>query len=279
MWSLKDLFDDAFLISIVDVGAALSETPPYQPMLDAGLARIIGFEPNPLECERLNKTFGLPHRFFPCFIADGRPSVFHETNWVLTGSLFPPNTLLLEHFQNLSEVVTPLAKHLVNTVRLDDIAEIDDVDFFKIDVQGGELAAFQNAERVLAGTLVIQTEVEFVELYEKQPLFADVDRFLRASGFQFHTFNGFGTRAFKPLIANDDINQGFRQFLWSDAIYVRDWMKLDALSASKLQKYAVLAHDLLGSFDLAHLILSALDRKTGGDVASVYLSRLVEEQA
>ncbi|MBL8395821.1 MAG: FkbM family methyltransferase [Candidatus Accumulibacter sp.] len=277
MWSLKELLTDVSLISIVDIGAALGETPPYQPMVDAGWARVIGFEPDPVECERLNNTFGSPHRFFPCFVADGRPSVFHETNWVLTGSLFHPNSPLLEHFQNLAEVVTPVAEHPVDTVRLDDIDEIDDVDFFKIDVQGGELAVFQNAQRILADTLVIQTEVEFVELYEKQPLFADVDRFLRANGFQFHTFNGFGMRAFKPLIPADDINQGFRQFLWSDAIYVRDWMKLDALSQRKLQTYALLAHDLLGSYDLAHLVLGALDKKTGGNLASAYLDRLIAE--
>jgi len=275
MWSLKDFLADPFLINIVDVGAALNETPPYQQLVDAGWARIMGFEPNVAECERLNKNFGHPHRFFPYFIGDGKQSVFHETNWTLTGSLFSPNSPLLERFQNLSEVVTPIARHVVDTHRLDNIAEVDDVDFFKIDVQGGELAVFQNAERLLAGALVIQTEVEFLELYENQPLFADVDRFLRQNGFQFHTFNGFGMRAFKPLIANDDLNQGFRQFLWSDAIYVRDWMRLDALPALKLQKYAMLAHDLLGSYDLAHLILSALDKQTGGSVASAYLERLL----
>jgi hypothetical protein len=103
-----------------------------------------------------------------------------------------------------------------------------------------------------------------------------VDIFLRGNGFQFHTFNGFGSRAFKPLVINGDINAGFRQALWSDALYVRDWMHLEALDKLKLQKYAVLAHDLLKSFDLAHLVLVALDRKIGGSFAATYLTRLVK---
>lgn len=276
MWSLLEFFPEEFKINILDVGAAFSERPPYQSLVDAGRARIIGFEPNPQECERLNREYGKPHSFFPYFVGDGRQAIFHETNWALTGSLYEPNSPLLEKFQNLAEVVTPVATHSVSTTRIDDIVEIDDVDFIKIDVQGSELAVFQNALRALSGTLLIQAEVEFLELYRGQPMFADVDIFLRGNGFQFHAFNGFGSRAFKPLVVNNDINTGIRQALWSDALYVRDWMRLEELSAIKLRKYAVLAHDLLQSFDLTHLVLTSLDHKVGGSLAATYLKRLVE---
>jgi hypothetical protein len=167
-----------------------------------------------------------------------------------------------------------VARHAVSTTRIDDIAEIDNVDLFKIDVQGAELAVFRHASRALARALVVQTEVEFVELYRGQPLFADVDTFLRSQGFQFHAFNGISGRAFKPLVFNNDPNAPIRQALWSDAIYVRDWMRLDELDTDRLQKYAALAHDLLGSYDLAHLVLEALDRKVRGNLAARYLQRL-----
>jgi FkbM family methyltransferase len=225
-------------------------------------------------CEQLNREYGKPHPFFPLFVGDGGPATFHETNWAPTGSLYPPNSRLLEKFQNLAEVVTPVASHAVNTTRLDDIAEVSDIDFIKIDIQGSELVAFQNASRVLSSAVLIQTEVEFVELYRGQPMFADVDTFLRANGFQFHTLNGFSGRAFKPLVANGDVNSAFRQALWSDAVYARDWMRLEDLSKAKLRNYAILAHDVLRSYDLAHLVLSALDGKTGGRHAADYLGRL-----
>lgn len=275
MWSMLDFFPEEFYITILDIGAALGERPPYQSLVDAGRARIIGFEPNPMECEKLNKEYGKPHLFFPYFIGDGQPATFHETNWVLTGSLYEPNTPLLEKFQNLAELVTPVATHAVTTARIDDIQEIDDVDFIKIDIQGAELPVFKNARRILSNTLLIQTEVEFVELYRDQPMFADVDIFLRSNGFQFHAFNGFGSRAFKPLIFHGNINAGVRQALWSDALYVRDWMRLDSLDEIKLRKYAILAHDVLQSWDLAHLVLMALDRRTGAALAEKYLKRLM----
>lgn len=277
MWSLTELLPQDFIINILDIGAALGERPSYQPLIDAKRARLIGFEPNPQECEKLNQTYGPPHRFFPYFVGDGGAATFHETNWNLTGSLYEPNTPLLEKFQNLAELVRPVAQHAVTTSRLDDIPDLGDVDFIKIDVQGSELPIFQNGLRVLGQTLAIQTEVEFVELYKGQPMFADVDIFLRQQGFQFHTFHGIAGRAFKPLVAKNDINATLRQLLWADAVFTRDWMQLDALSEAKLVKYAVIAHDILNSYDLAHHVLAALDRKTGKDQATAYLQRLMRK--
>jgi hypothetical protein len=181
----------------------------------------------------------------------------------------------LEQFQNLAELVRPVAQHPVATKRIDDILDIDDIDLIKIDVQGSELAVFQGAMNALPHVLCIQTEVEFVELYRDQPMFADVDVFLRQQGFQFHTFQGVAGRAFKPLIAQNNVNQPFRQLLWADAVYVRDWRRLQELSATKLRKFAVLAHDFLQSYDLGHLVLVALDSKTGSNLAQEYLRHLV----
>jgi protein O-GlcNAc transferase len=251
-WSLLDFFSAGIQINVLDIGAALTEKPPYQALIEAGAVRLFGFEPDPPACARLNEEYGKPHQFFQCFVGDGRPATYHETNWGPTGSLYAPNTRLLQRFQNLAEVVTLVATHQVNTTRIDDVTEIDDVDFLKIDVQGAELLILENASRAMSSALVVQTEVEFVELYQGQPLFADVDNLVPKSG----------------------VNHGFRQYLWSDAIYVRNWMHLDSLSETKLRNYAILAHDLLNSPDLAHFVLAALDRCAKGNLADDYVLRL-----
>lgn len=273
MWSLIDLFPEEFQLTVLDIGAALSEAPSYQQLVDTGKARIIGFEPDAAECEKLNQTFGAPHRFYPYFLGDGEEATFFETNLSLTGSLYEPNLPLLSKFQNLAELTMPVAQHKISTKRVDEIEEIDDVDFIKIDIQGGELNVFKNAERILASTMMIQTEVEFVALYKDQPMFSDVDAYLRSAGFQFHTFHGFGKRAFKPLVVNNDINQAVNQLIWSDAIYVRDWLDLSQISREKLRSYAILAHDLIGSWDLAHLVLQEIDRRERRGLASSYRKR------
>jgi FkbM family methyltransferase len=52
----------------------------------------------------------------------------------------------------------------VHARRLDDISEIEHLNFLKIDVQGGELAVFQGGKSKLSETVAIQTEISFVPL-------------------------------------------------------------------------------------------------------------------
>jgi FkbM family methyltransferase len=274
MWSMFEILgDEKLVVEILDIGAALSEAPAYQPLVDAGRAHVIGFEPNVAECARLNQVYGASHQFYPNFVGDGKPGTFYETNWNLTGSLLEPNAPLLDKFQYLLEGTTLVAKHPVETVSLDDLNDLPGIDFIKIDIQGGELAVFQNAKRVLSGVTAIQTEVEFVEMYKKQPMFADVDIFLRDQGFQFHTFAYFGMRPFRPIVVGGNPNIGIRQQLWSDAIYVRDWMRLEHISDTKLKKMAVIMHDIFSSFDLAYVVLMTLDKNNGTDFAARYLRK------
>jgi FkbM family methyltransferase len=276
-FELHSFFDEPLLVNIIDIGALhiAGHGTPCPRLIKTGKARITGFEPNPVECERLNRLYGAPHAFYPYFIGDGRTATFYETNWSPTGSLFMPNRALVEKFQNLYEIMTLRATHEVQTKRLDDIAEISEVDFIKVDVQGAELSVFEGGGKALAKAVMIKTEVEFVELYEKQPLFADIDKVVRAHGFQFHTFTGFGQRCFKPLIWNHNINAGIRQLLWADAIYVRDWMALADIPLEKLKKLAVLLHDEVESYDLCHFVLEHIDARSSSQFASRYLQRLM----
>lgn len=267
-------------VRVLDVGASEVEgdQAPYDRLVKAGRAQVVGFEPDTAACERLNAKYGAAHRFLPHFVGDGQPGTFHETTWSLTGSLYRPNRPLLEKFQNLHELVTLVAEHPVHTRRLDDIPEVGDVDFVKIDVQGAELAVFQGGERVLRNAVLVQTEVEFVELYESQPLFGDVDRQLRAYGYQFHTFAGLAGRCFKPIVVGNDTSRTMRQVLWGDAVYVKDWLKFDELADDKLRKLAILLHEVVRSPDLCHLVLQALDARGGGAIAPHYLSALLTQQ-
>lgn len=272
-FSLIDLFPDIDPVKIVDIGALFIgvEESPYGDLVRDGKAEIIGFEPDREGCDKLNRIHGAPHKFLPYFVGDGCEKTFYETNHSMTGSLFKPNDPLLQKFQNLYELTTLKDTHAVQTKKLDDIKEITDVDFIKIDVQGSELMVFQGGPKRLAQTTLIQTEICFVELYESQPTFGDLDQHLRKNGFQFHTFTGFGQRCFKPMLANNDPNQGLRQYLWSDAVYVRDFLKLDELPITKLMRMALLLHDLFQSYDLCLLILSEADRKQPSNRAQLYL--------
>lgn len=278
-FSLADIAPQVSKVNIVDIGAMSIDEEPYAPLLRADRAHVTAFEPNQEECEKLRKLHGESHTYHPFFIGDGGDATFYETNRTMTGSLYRPNQALLEKFQNLHELMTLVTTHAVETRRLDDIEDIGDVDFIKIDVQGSELDVFRGAEKALERATLIQTEVEFVEMYEDQPVFSDVDKVLRAAGFQFHTFLGFGTRCFKPMLIDGNPNRGIRQYLWSDAIYVKNFLDLSGIEEDKLLKLALMLHDMFQSFDFCLFVLTEIDRRNGGSLAYTYAQRLMAPMA
>lgn len=261
-------------VKIIDVGAAETvEAPAYARLMAALPCDVVGFEPGAAECEQLNAR-GIPgHRYLPHAIGDGSPRTFYECSTPYCSSLFEPNIPLAGKFQNLEDLMRVVGSRPVETKRLDDLPETAGADFLKIDVQGGELLVLQGAVDRLKNVLVVHTEVEFLPLYKNQPLFADIDSFLRARGFAFHTMMPFG-RTFRPMLVNDNDTAWIRQIIWADAVYVRDFMNFADLAPDSLLKLAAILHENYQSFDAAALALAAYDKQTGGGLQVRYLERL-----
>jgi FkbM family methyltransferase len=270
------------LMTAVDIGAMLLEgqVDPLERLNKIGRLNVIGFEPQPAECAKLN-ALALPgRRYLPYAIANGMRRSFYVTNTGMTSSLLKPNLRIAGLFNSLAEYMQVTAIANVNTVRLDDVAEVraQGCDLLKIDTQGSEAEILAHAGETLKSCLVVQTEVEFVQLYEDQPLFADVDQLLRGQGFMFHRFSGLQGRTYKPLMLNNDPCAMMSQTLWSDVIYVPDLARLDYLESPTLIKLAALLHEIYRSFDLCHLVLAAHDRRWGTSYAQRYVELLRGEQ-
>jgi protein O-GlcNAc transferase len=122
---------------------------------------------------------------------------------------------------------------------------------------------------------VVQCEVEFVELYEGQPLMADVDTFLRNAGFSFLKFSSLQGRPFKPLRLEQQPLSPISQILWADAVYVRDFRDLSRWSNRQLKAASFLLHELYNASDLVSLLLGEIDLREGTDVQSLYLASML----
>jgi FkbM family methyltransferase len=277
MFNILEILPPFGKVQVIDVGAMDLGGEIYDPLVKAGIASVLGFECVQAECDKLNAMARESRAYLPYAIGDGTVRAFHECNFPMTSSLLEPNSGLLDRFQNLENLTQVVKKHMFATKRLDDIPQITGADFLKLDVQGAELDVLNGGDRVLAEALVVHTEVEFVEMYKGQPLFAEVDQRLRKSGFVFHKFTGISGRTFKPLIANNDINMSTGQMLWADAVYVKDFMALDRLPPEKLLRLAVILHLVYESCDLAMQALVAYDRQSSASVAQNYFLRLTRK--
>lgn len=87
--------------------------------------------------------------------------------------------------------------------RLDDIAECPLIDYAKLNIQGADLMILENGLEKFSQAVVIETEVEFVEVYRRQPLFGDILKFLSSQGFVLHKLVDIYERNFRPLSTHD----------------------------------------------------------------------------
>jgi FkbM family methyltransferase len=249
--ALFDLLKPARLTRVVDIGAnPIDGDPPYKAMLERRICRVIGFEPQADGLARLNTSKSDLETYLSFVVGDGGAGTLRICYAQGMTSLFEPDDNVLSHFPNFSEWGRVMSEVKVATSRLDDIPEIDAIDFLKIDVQGSELSVFQHGRLHLSKAVAIQTEVSFLALYKGQPVFGNVDVELRKLGFVPHAFTAINKRMIAPMVGRDPY-EAINQLLEADVVYVRDFTKAEDMESEQLKHLALIAHHCYGSSDLA----------------------------
>jgi FkbM family methyltransferase len=149
---------------------------------------VVGFDPDAEECARLQSADagGVEIRYESYGLGPARgTALLHLTVNPGCSSLYAP---CLETIRQRPELAcaAPVGTATIPLRTLDEWeAEnaIGPVDALKLDTQGSELGILQGGERVLKRVRALEVEVEFNEIYRGQPLFGDVDAFLRDRGF------------------------------------------------------------------------------------------------
>ncbi|MHA1536495.1 MAG: hypothetical protein ACTSUD_02980 [Alphaproteobacteria bacterium] len=275
----SEILDGLPTIAIIDIGALPGEDVVYRPLMQRGLARILGFQTDEDARKALAEAARGLHRYRAEVIGDGGPARYHVCEDPAWSCICEPDTKLIAKFQNLKSPMRVREIRDVETIPLDKVPEAAGVDFLKVTAKGvgAELLAAGGA--ALARTLAVHIHIALVTLYRGQPGFAEVDTALAAHGFRFHKFAGLGGRTLKPLVAGGNPNAPLSQFLWADAVYVRDFMDFDALEAEALLKLTIILHELYSAYDLAALALKHHDRKTESELWPRYIRRLTGEPA
>lgn len=163
------------------------------------ISEIHAFEPNPHEFDILQKKYA-KHPFHKLILnclglADqsGESSFLIANNAAMSGLLKPDLHNYKKHFgsykayQHWASCIDTLNEIKIRIERLDDYFDKKkDIDFLKLDTQGSELSILKGAGKMLDSGLiaVLKIEVATVATYEKQPLFSDIDIFLRNKNYR-----------------------------------------------------------------------------------------------
>ena len=262
--------------TIFEIGALQlnNSKEPFYKLLDYfPSSEIIGFEIEKELCDKMNSKASKGIRYYPYALGEkNEKKKLYNTKHPMCTSLYKPNEKLIRLYNNL-DVSYLKSESEIETISLDNFIDkhkIDEVDFIKIDVQGAELDIFKGGKNVLKNVLKIICEVEFVSMYENQPLFGDVNNFLTQHDFMFQKFISIAGRTLRPLIPKNP--DAASQHMWSDAAFIRHVEKIQNLSNEKLLKLSLLS-TIYDSVDLAYYCLLAFDKRNSSTLSSDWISQ------
>jgi len=215
-------------IVICDVGCRWGFADKFLKNLD--YLRIYGFDPDVEECKFLEEKYNNVHiKIFPLALSDKESSdnILYLTKEPACSSLYKPDICLTEAYPEL-ECAKEISVQKVTTSTLDIWSKcnaVDYIDCVKIDVQG--------AEKILKTVRFLELEVEFNPIYQNQPIFSELDIYLRKQGFVLWKFTNlfhYGLAGENQILGPintvnyDDYRIEFEsrggQLYWADAIYV-----------------------------------------------------------
>lgn len=236
-------------IRILDVGSANQR-------FSGGLSNIqnkyiIGFEPDK---RTLNNVLQENGKVLPVALSGTNDRrALYLTRKPECSSFYKPNRSYLDLFPNkgrwdiVGEEVFEC--HTLNSLK----NEIGNPDFIKIDTQGSELEILEGGVgEVLDSLLGIECEVEFISIYNDQPLFGDVCKFLKTQGFEFYDF----VTEYRYGRKNLDRSG---QLAFADALFLRtpEYMfkkfKQGFYSMDKIEKYQIIVNSY-GKYDLSEVL-------------------------
>jgi FkbM family methyltransferase len=245
---------------IVDIGASGGIDPRWINFKSSYKA--ILFEPDQRAYDNLQLTKQDNIIILNCALSDSIQEVdFHLCNKQQVSSINLPNFSFLERFPE-AERFKVIDTIKIKTDTLDhqlQINSIDDIDFIKIDAEGYELSILRGSINSLENVIGLQVEVEFAPLHENQPLFGEVDCFIRDRGFDLFDIKRF----FWNRIGLDNYGGRKGQLIYGDALYFKSPETLllkKNITSEKLIR-AIFIYLVYGYLDLAQTLFNLADSK------------------
>lgn len=229
----KKTFSDRKIV-FVDVGArGLGGNERFAVYGDQ--LKLIGFEPDEKECQRLNQLLQAKGwQFFPVALhRDRKKREFYITAYNQCCGFYHWDPSFISRFPDETNVKVDSITEM-DTTDFDSFAHergIEWVDFMKIDVEGAEFDVLKGSEDYLRnGVLGVKVEVRFHET-SNQPVFNEVDVYMRQLGFRLFDLDIYRHgRKVLPEVFRHKNDKGHLipgptkkgQVIWADALYFRD---------------------------------------------------------
>lgn len=214
------MYFEKFPIIFLDIGARGGLPQHWKPAQK--YLKIISFEPD----ERSIPSLPADQRSNQVFIRTPLYKEKTKIHFNLTrkpgvSSILQPNRSFLGQFPRTErfDVMKTFEMEADTVDHQLEAQHIDGANFLKLDTQGSELFILEGAKKNLRESVFgIEIETEFAELYENQPLFPTVHRFLE----EFH-FTLFDLKpSYSKRAIGKDVGGAKGQIMFADALYFKN---------------------------------------------------------
>ena len=215
-------------LTVLDVGARSGFENHWKYYKDQ--ITLLGFEPDAKECSRLNAKYaGKNKMFFPVALGNDKTiRTFYITSAPGSSGFLEPDMRIMKRFPDETNLAVKKSIK-IETVDFDSFSKginLETPDFIKLDVEGFELRVLEGAIKIIKGSVIgISCEVEFFQTHKNQPVFSDVDTFLRTRGFFLYDMTTYrhARKLLPPISASPTPGPtDYGQVLWAQVLYFRD---------------------------------------------------------
>lgn len=245
-----------------DVGARWGISEPWKSYRN--IIDVVSFEPDPEEFESLREKNSASDKIYPYALYKKDETILlNLTKSRGCSSIYVPNDEFLNNYPDYARftIEKKISARATTLDNLNKCGSLSHLDFIKLDVQGAELDILQGGEKFLKENIIgMEVEVEFHQMYKGQPLFSDIDPFVRNQlGLELQDLR----KTYWKY--SDGINVGAKkgQLIFGDALYLRsphkilEWSsRFTVENASEKVQSAIILGIIYGYLDYSLCILN-----------------------
>ena len=256
-------------LSLLDIGAKGGLGYPWNTAKSSTL-NVIFVDPNPQAVEELKSHHHsdiLPYALW----SENAELTLNINNSPGTSSLFEPNMSFLNQFED-SQRFEAKNKITLSAKTIDELASNDilmDIDFMKIDIQGAELDVLKGGLNFCKNNLIgLEAEVEFSSMYQNQPLFSELEIFVRQElGLELWDIR----KTYWKYAQSRYKNPTKGRLVFGDALFLRPISNLDHWLLSMDSSKAIIKLHMLITTSIAYGYLDYADAILNNTLADKYL--------
>lgn len=256
-------------IMVLDNRASLIKSGLADQMAATEVFGIVAFDPaSEVKDAKQYEGSDYIQLFQHALLGDGNAATLHAcVAPEMTSTLAPLPTESLPKRHHLN--ARPLAELPINTVALDSIEGLGNLDWLILDELSDAMVVLESGKTSLTSTLLLQARIPFQLTHEKQPSLAELQHWATRNGFRFYRFHNISHYSHLPEELNARTPCATEQES-ADVLFLPSQERMAALSEKERVKLAFILSAVFAAHDMAFDLLADVSQEKALEFLEAY---------